>query len=196
MVWCHDKKIIFIHIPKTGGTKIENNLNLMRGTNGYGTIKSVAAAQHFLWHDYKLLLGNEIYNNYYKFTIVRHPVTRCISEHYWTPLRFGNKKETSFDEFLKSVEKIVKNKNYYETQWHDHFMPQSRYIFNNKKICMVDKIFRFEKYDEVIKHFNLDNEVYNECKKKNKLKPTEEQISKIYEIYKEDYINFNYDKNI
>ena len=132
MVWSHEKKLIFVHIPKTGGTTIEYYLDLMKSDNGY-CIKNNKAYQHFTWNDYKLLLGDEIYSKYFKFSIVRNPINRCISEYYWTRLKFGFKSGCSFDKFLSEVEKIVKNKKYNESKFHDHFQHQSDFILNNNE---------------------------------------------------------------
>ena len=74
--------------PKTGGTTVEHYLHLMSYSQGYGIIKNLAvkkilqARQHFNWLDYKQFLGNMIYERYFKFSIVRNPIDRCISEYY------------------------------------------------------------------------------------------------------------------
>ena len=196
MVWSHKEKIIFVHIPKTGGTTVEHYLNLKNCIQGYCVIKNVAF-HHFNWSDYNKLLGNEIYNKYFKFSIVRNPIDRCISEYYWTPLNFGYKKGASFDQFLTEVEDIVKNKRFFDSLYHDHFQSQSYYILDNNKV-MVDKIFRFENFLEITDF--LSKYTTKEIKPQNasnikKLKPTEKQIEKIYQIYKEDFENFNYKKS-
>ena len=60
---------------------------------------------------------------------------------------------------------------------------------------MVDKVFRFENFPEVTNFLNKYTQEtiikFNEttCEK---LQPTKKQIEKIYEIYKEDFENFNY----
>lgn len=194
MVWCHKKKIIFVHIPKTGGTTVEHYLNLMNYLQGYGVIKNIAF-QHFIWGDYNKFLGNEIYNMYLKFSIVRNPIDRCISEYYWTPLNFGYKAGVSFDKFLTEVEDIVKNKRFFDSLYHDHFQSQSYYILDKNNKVKVDKLFRFENFSEIIAFLN--NYTKEKIKIKNKSKdekliPTEQQTKKIYEIYKEDFFNFNY----
>lgn len=197
MVWCHEKKLIFVHIPKTGGTTVEHYLNLMNCMQGYCVIKNIAF-QHFNWKDYKRFLGNKIYNTYFKFSIVRHPVDRCISEYYWTPLNFGYKKGTSFNKFLIEVEDIVKNKRFFDSVWHDHFQSQSYYILDKNNKVQVDKIFRFEKFFQINTFLNKYTDEQIEAKQKNNIKkliPNAQQISKIYEIYKEDFENFNYEKS-
>ena len=160
MVWSHKRKIIFIHVPKTGGTSIERTLNLMNGRNGYGVIKH-AAFQHFCWNEFKELLGEDIYNKYFKFSIVRNPYQRIISEYFWCDIPgIGFKSNQSMDDFLNYAEEIVSKQNWYETIYHDHFIPQTTYLFDNNDNLMIDKLFRFEKYQEVCdflkKKFNTD----------------------------------------
>lgn len=64
---------------------------------------------------------------------------------------------------------------------------------------MVDKIFRFENFLEITdvlsKYTTKKIERHNASKIK-KLKPTKKQIEKIYQIYKEDFENFNYKKSL
>jgi len=200
MVWCHEKQLIFVHIPKTGGTTVEYYLELIKGINGYGIIKNVAF-QHFNWENYNTLLGEDIYSKYFKFSIIRNPISRCISEYYWTTLGFGYKNNSSFDNFLDNVEDIVKNKKFNETIYHDHFYPQSFFILDENKNSKVDKIYRFEDFSEMNNFLNnYTSEIIipkQEISKGiTKIIPTQNQIDKIYQIYKQDFENFNYDKKI
>ena len=140
-------------------------------------------------------LGNEIYNKYFKFSIVRNPIDRCISEYYWTRLNFGYKKGASFDQFLTEVENIVKNKRFFDSKYHDHFQSQSYYILDDNKKVKIDKIFRFENFSEItdfLSKYTTEEIKPKNISKKIKLKPTAKQIEKINIIYKEDFENFNY----
>ena len=117
MVWDHQKKIIFIHIPKTGGTSIENYMNILNYNNpilkhGYGTFKNISF-QHFTYSDYNEFLGIHIFKNYFKFSVIRNPYTRIISEYFWVPdkLKIGYKSNKSFDYFLENVTKIINSNN-------------------------------------------------------------------------------------
>ena len=73
------------------------------------------------------------------------------------------------------------------------------YICDNEKI-IVDKLFYFEKYDEVdeflLKNFDItDQNIYNEGEyKKNDIILTDIQKEKIYKIYKKDFEIFGYEK--
>ena len=95
-------------------------MNLRKSENGYGVKKFESyekkTYQHFTWNNYKL--GKEIYNKYFKFVIVRHPITRFISDYYWAP--YGSKM-CSFDDFLKKAEYVIKNKLYNKNFYYDHF---------------------------------------------------------------------------
>lgn len=195
MVWCHKRKIIFIHIPKTGGTTVEKHLKLQTFMNGYGVIKRVAL-QHFIWSDYKKRLGEQVYNNYTKFSIVRNPIERMISEYYWTPLPFGYKKGGSFDVFLSKVEEIVKKRRFSDSEYHDHYISQTEYIMDKNGKLMVDTLFKFEEFEKVnnyLKKFNnSDVKIHNVSPCKTKLKPSQKQIEWIRRIYNDDFVNFGY----
>jgi len=45
----------------------------------------------------------------------------------------------------------VKNKSYNKTKYHDHFLPQHKFIFNNDNNLMVNKFLRFENFSHITK---------------------------------------------
>ncbi len=199
MVHSHDKKIIFIHIPKCGGTSIEFAFDLKTPKDGYG-IKNRKAMQHYLWHDYKRELGDKIFNNYFKFAIVRNPYTRFISEYYWCSIsKIGNKGGQSIDSFITYCKGIVDKRQYNKTAHHDHFMPQYLYVYDDNDSLKVNKLFKYENYQAVQKFMlNKYNVKVGHVMKgkydKNKVILTQSQKDRIYEIYKQDFIRFGYQK--
>ena len=205
MVWSHRKNFIFIHVPKTGGTTIEKGMNLMGSRNGYGIIKNTVF-QHFTSNEVKQLLGDRIFNFYDKISIVRNPYDRFISEYYWCKIDgVGYKSNQSFNEFIDYVEKCVKEKNFYETIYHDHFIPQWMYICINDEITnqekiAVDHLLRFENFDNVKNFFmknyavSLKHENYNSLNKDFEL--NNNQKKRIYNIYKKDFELLGYDSEL
>ena len=204
MVWNNKKKLIFIHIPKTGGTTIEEYMNAIKKPtlrHGYGVFKNIVF-QHFRWNDYIDFMGIDSFNNYTKFSIVRNPYERIISEYYWTPTEtnLGYKSNKDFNSFLNNVKDIVKNKKYNDTIYHDHFIPQYEFICNKDNNIVVDHLFRFENFDKVL-NFLKDNEYKinknkkeNQCIYQKKINLTKKQKNIIYNLYKKDFKIFNYSK--
>lgn len=198
MVYSHKYKSIFIHIPKCGGTTIEQSLNLIDMQSGYG-IEKGKAMQHYTWSDYIDKLGHDVFNDYYKFAIVRNPYDRVISEYYWCYIQnVGYKHGQSLDDFITYLEKMVTTKNYNETIWHDHFMPQYLYIYDKKYNIKVDKVFKMEDFLEVDK-FILNKYGIKITQKhntgdydKSKIHLTDIQKEKIYNLYKTDFVLFGY----
>ena len=143
MVWNHNKKIIFIHIPKTGGSTIEKVMNLDKQDIGCGFGKFYGKAlQHLTFDEIKKILGDEMFNKYDKISVYRNPYSRIVSEYYWCQVNgIGNSSGQDFDSFLDYVERCVKNSNFNETIYHDHFMPQHQFVFNAKNKLIVDMNF-------------------------------------------------------
>ena len=102
MVWYKEKKIIFIHIPNTGGDNIEKYFDLQKNYIECEKIKK----KHLTGVDYKVLL-NDDFNKFFKFSIVRDPIERMISEYYLNKLD-GYQNKKSFDQFLDNIEEKLK----------------------------------------------------------------------------------------
>jgi len=202
MVVCHQRKIIFIHIPKTGGSSIETMLS----DNGryelhYHCVRNGRSQHHLTAFELKYALG-PMYQNYFKFAFIRDPYDKMISEYYWckTP-RTGYRSGQSFDDFLKYVEDVVNNQKYFKYIDNDHFIPQYYYLFHNKKL-LVGNIYKFEEINTVLPmlkaKFKINAEIphLNKSIKKDeeKLVLTDEQKERIYKLYKIDFDVFNYPK--
>jgi hypothetical protein len=202
MVWCHERKIIFVHIPKTAGSSIENALGLLRSgcENGYG-YKDIAgrpvALQHLLPDGIRKIIGEEAFSRYTKFTVCRNPYNRIVSEYHW---RVCNKigRVRSFDGFLDEVENVIKNNLY--NNYSDHFIPQSDFIYDSEGNQMVDHLFRFEKLDKVEQllqdNFGTDKlkRLETSVPSREKIVLTNEQKERVYKLYERDFILLGYDK--
>ena len=90
----HKYKVIFVHIPKTGGTALEYHLgmheNLLKvGLETTATHNSNSSlfgneVQHYTAVEIRNLLGSNIFDHYEKFSIIRNPYERFISEVSWS----------------------------------------------------------------------------------------------------------------
>ena len=116
MVVCHMRKIIFIHIPKTAGSSIEH---LLRDEGRYELdfigVRNGRSTHHYMGIELKMIL-KDLYPKYYKFSFVRNPYDRLISEYFWCRIKdVGHKFNKTFDEFLDYVEDVIKNKKFFKT---------------------------------------------------------------------------------
>ena len=203
MVWCDEKKLLFVHIPKCGGSTVEHKLNLQNGKNGFRLIKNInstKAMHHFSIEEYKNFFNETRYNNFNKLTIVRNPYSKFISEYYYFKRKKkGLLKDISLEDFLIYTEKLHEN-NFSNTEYNlynDHFYTQSSFLYDNKSIN-IDNIFKLENFNEIKKY--IDENYPNEKKWKHldknnikkKIELSDVQKKRVYQLFKEDFINFNY----
>ena len=199
MVVCHIRKIIFIHIPKTAGSSIEH---LLRDEGKYELdfigVRNGRSTHHYMGIELKMIL-KELYPTYYKFSFVRNPYDRLISEYFWCRINnVGHKFNKTFDEFLDYVEDVIKNKKFFKPIENDHFIPQYSFLFFNKKL-IVNNIFKYEDLEKVVplikKRLKIKTSLQHLNKSvKNEITLTQEQKDRIYNLYQIDFETFNYEK--
>ena len=135
----------------------------------------------------KKILGNEKWNEYYKFCFVRNPWDRVISQYFW---RTKNK-NPKFSKFIKSkhYKDLIKK-------------GENIYTINNN--IVVDKIFKYEEINESMiklkKILNLPDEIKLPITKSNTRKIKKDYKTflsnnnrdYIYNTFKKEIKKFNY----
>jgi len=145
---------------------------------------------HYNIIDYMEYINKTTFNNMIRFTIIRNPYDRAVSLfRFIYPSLMQDK--PNFINFLNDIKSGRLNNTF--------FAPQHNYIVDNTGNITVNNILRFE---------NLNEDWYNFCQKynipsvllpkinynnRNKVDLLDD-ITKglIYEIYKIDFIHFNY----
>ena len=213
----HQHKIIFVHVPRTGGSGIEHVLEIC-GDDNQGTLTPPRpdmlfglvgnkALQHLTAMDIRNHLGREIYDRYFKFAFVRNPYDRVVSE-YHVRQRLLPRVKLSFRDFvLKRI--AQKNRSGLwklflsgaEKVLEDQFEAQADYVFDNDGTRLVDFIGKYENlqvdFEKIcvragIKAVTLP--VMNRSKHEGYRNYYDgETRKKIGEIYKKDIEAFGYD---
>ena len=210
----HEKKAIYIHIPKNGGSYISEILSKNYGFKNYylhrpdhplfclGKDKSVDKHENKIHgtiiyyktsnHLNKIMnMDLNKWNTYYIFSFIRNPYDRIVSG--WN---YCNKNNISFSNFIK-LEKSVNSYDY----WHT-FMTQSRHLIDNKGKININYIGKIENLEEDLKIIlytigfkNITHLPFKKNSKKHKDYKSyyDNQILKeINNIFKEDFENFDY----
>ena len=209
----YKNKCIFIHIPKTGGTSLESLIwkknekvesNLWMGfIDEYHNKFQTGGLQHLLSSQVKKEVGEEIFNSYFKFTIIRNPYDKAVSQFEYLKKRKDLRDYLGFkvgDSFNKYLELIQKKKH---VQWE----PQSNFIFDDENNCIVDFMGRFESFNDdtkkILKQLGLEKKFFglidnniphlNKSSRREYKFYFEPQSKKTFEsIYKRDLDLLNY----
>jgi len=207
----HEHKIIFIHIPKCAGSSIEvyfkqkpfdwtkpNYKNLTGWCPKRKIHLQHATAKQLLDLD---LINLKTWNSYYKFSIVRNPWSKSLSDYLWMNRNYMFK--STFNDYLNSSGRFkdILNDSSIKQYRGDHLMSQKDFISLNGKI-VVDKIIRFEnikdEFKELSNKLNLPSELLPHDKKGKKRFShyshfySDNEIELIREKYSNDIDFFNY----
>lgn len=196
-MFSHEKKIIFIHIPKTAGTSItdllkDNTTNKKFRYNNHGKLRVLPDILDYHKHSsssrYEKLLGENLYSEYFKFTFVRNPWDRMVS--WFEYARLGRPyNATEFERWIDMVEARS------DDQMHK---------FMENGIKKVDFIGRFENLEEdmsfVLKETGLEEENLLNLKKLNQSTRMEDYTryytpflkEKVEKIFEEEIEYFKY----
>lgn len=203
----HEHKILFVHIPKTGGQTVCKILNIPKGSKKHYYWKSDKNEIDYGHATIKQLSELINLDDYYKFTFIRNPYDRLVSEYFFRIKNISAKnsvlklkQKTSFNEFVKQVYELHKrrfnSKHYFIT----HYIPQYDYI-NIDGDIKVDDVYRYEEFEnnvrKIINEFNLKDEIPKKNISKNKKSDYMEYYNMetkkmVNEIYETDFFRFNY----
>jgi hypothetical protein len=202
---------LFVHIPKTGGTSIEKILGMYHEQwmhpdidkyHGFFPVKRKYIhnplaldnlngyyLQHLTLNEIYELSNNQKSKSLFKFTFVRNPWDRLVSEYVW------KYQHLNFDKYIYKVQEVVKNRILLETN-NIHFRPQVEFINED-----IDYIGRFENFQndvkKIIHQFKLEPNTFIPHEKKSHKTHyakyfTEETSEIVKKIYSEDIDQFDY----
>lgn len=203
----HDYKTIFVHIPKAGGTSIENLLwpdsktrtdkDLWMGfISRYYNKYQTGGLQHLLASQIIKEVGEKIFFDYYKFALVRNPWSRALSQFIYMSKRedlrsfINMNREDSFLEYLNLI----------QLREHVQWKPQIDFILDGNGELLIDNFFKLEQinnnYGTLSKNVGANFDKLPHLNKGNyssfKDYYNKESIEIVSEIYKEDIGYFNY----
>ncbi|WP_282167890.1 sulfotransferase family 2 domain-containing protein [Shewanella japonica] len=158
-----EHKCIFVHIPKNAGTSIESVIwpeersesQLWMGfVDKYHNKYQTGGLQHLLAKQIRQEVGEQIFSDFFKFTIVRNPWDKAVSQFSYMSKRKDLREfcrlsdSADFKTYLQAITKVK------HVQW----MPQVDFILDDEGNPLVDFIGRFESLDiDVSKIFNKLN---------------------------------------
>ena len=219
MPYYKELNILFIHIPKTGGSSVEKYLSEKCEETLKDNCKDYEKHKKFLNNG--VSLQHQVYNTLYKFrnelnidfnsnlkiiSIIRNPYTRIISDLFYNKLI--KKNENVDNVYLKIIEFITNS-----CLFDNHSIPQYKFITDeNNKIIQNIKIYKLENLTRDLRKdgfndFNICirsqsntagtyiNCNYNKQIQNNKINKylNYDSIKLINAYYKKDFELFNYD---
>ena len=212
----HDKKCVFIHIPKNGGSYISDILSKYYGFKNYylqrpdhkifclGKDDSVDKHENkvhgtLMYYKTSNYLNNIMkmdikkWNNYFIFTVIRDPYERIVSG--WN---YVNKYNIPFDNYL-NINYNASSYNY----WHV-FMSQTRHLIDTNGKIKMSYICKLENLEDdlkiVLNMIGINNIIHTPFKKNSKSHNnyktyySDEILDKVNIIMNEDFKTFDYKK--
>lgn len=145
----HALRCIFIHIPKCGGSSIEDVLwpgirterELWGGfVDAYHNRYQTGGLQHLTAALVRDVVGSSVFSQYYRFAVIRNPWDRAVSQFVFLRRRpdlrafLGIDERASFKTYLHAIRERT------HVQWE----PQYRFLYDAGDRLLVDDVLRFE----------------------------------------------------
>lgn len=207
----HKHKCIFIHIPKTAGTSINEffhpGVKFKVAHPDYERLfgwcpKRKLHMQHATSKQLveSELISEEQWNSYFKFTFIRNPWDRAYSDYLWIQSYAGI--SGSFNDYLNRTNEFaaVLNDNSNYNYLGDHVLNQTDF-FDFKGIYRPNFIGRFENFGtdiaKVLKNLSIDEKFglhKNKSKRHNHYSNfyTKSRMKKVSDIYERDIALLEY----
>lgn len=189
-----EKRCIFVHIPKTGGMSLASGL--------FGEFP-----YHYPAWQYRIIYGSRLFDEYFKFAIVRNPWDRLYSAYSFLEsggwnrddARFFDENLARYDGFNDFVSRWLNETNIYS---YIHFAPQHHFVFSRKGSLQIDHLGYFEslgdEYSYVADRLGVDDRTLphlNKTDRKHGYRQAynDTSIAKVSDLYGEDVSLFGYE---
>jgi hypothetical protein len=197
MPYYKEIELLFIHIPKTGGTSLENYLKkTYKETlfSGYGNNilpeddlqkNSLQHQTYSTIYKYRDILEVDFNSNLKVLTIVRDPYDRIISDLFFLVLI--NRNDT-----CETVYNIIKDY-LYKDCYDNHNIPQYKFITDsNEELIENIKIFKTETLTQDINNYGFTDYIGRKSNIIHSNYLNNDSIQLINIFYKKDFELFNY----
>tara|TARA_Y100001972_G_scaffold103797_1_gene130332 strand:+ start:1318 stop:1965 length:648 start_codon:yes stop_codon:yes gene_type:complete len=193
-----NKKFIYMRAGRTASTTISMNLKKFDPI----TYEEVSKPYFYKTGTNKWLettSDQEIFNNFFIFTIIRNPFDRLISA--WKAFANKGKVNNNFEQFIKN-RGVIKGKGHwlYEDNnvSNDHWLPLHYYVEFNKNESFINYVGKYENlnkdWDTISKKINMSSLPLSTSPSKSYRKYyTDELVNIVSKYYKRDLELFNYE---
>jgi chondroitin 4-sulfotransferase 11 len=151
-----EKRIILVHIPKTGGQSIHKALGIGKMKSSLFGFHGDKEYSHFTAREIREHVGTDVFNRCFKLAVVRNPFDRLLSEYHFKrkgDRRFIDAGRLSFEEFVMELGSRFHEIGELPQREICHFTPQADFVHDGGGRLMVDRLFRFEEFSSEIAGF-------------------------------------------
>jgi len=207
--------VLFVWIPKTAGTSLfaalESQMGMVQLSRSFSHVKAFKnrGAVTFGHYHYRSLLSAGIvsqafHDAAFKFCVVRDPYDRALSLYHYLRRKKGRSAQTLL-QFLDDVYRIRPPVGLYSYLGLSQANPQVDWLMDDDGGFVVDRIYRFEKLEEIrddfrrlfsIPDFDIghENRVPRDTSAGEILSSHSEIVPLIEEIYARDFHLLGYEK--
>lgn len=194
------KRILFVHIPRTAGTSIEQSMRSLAPLRFFSSEKMPflsTTPQHFRLHELKALFGDEFFD--YCFTVVRNPYRRIESIYRMRAMLAQERFIKTIPPFAVWLQvhlpRAITDPFYLD----GHLRPQTDYIGSGMKV------FRYEAGLQAIVNsvseqtglsLELPEQRYLSSNSENGIEWNYESLSLVNKFYAHDFKAFRYSVQI
>ena len=199
LVCSHGVQLFFVHVPKTGGTSVEDYLSrrfghlMLTDRNKHRNIPRtglISPITHLSAVDLEEFVAENID---LCFAVVRDPVKRIVSEFRYQLSAPSRTSQLGFSNWLRIMVRCAKSE---PRVYENHIRTQSQMIPESSEIYKLEDGFDklIESIDQVTKSSQPDVQVLhkNSSEKKVQVTLTCEDIELITDYYAEDFSRFDY----
>lgn len=157
---CHKNKLVFVHIPKAGGTTIEKALGLFGDNKILDKKKLFGHGSQHLSYEGILKRSELDVSEYFSFSFTRNPWSKMVSEFFWRKrLRLERGEGFTFKNFLE----MVCDFDLKDESLDPHYKEQHSFVFDAKGDQLVNFIGSMENlqrdFDFVCQEVGMDSVV-------------------------------------